>query len=364
MTDFRVRRDSLETVEFAEGVSGDAGQIGPGEALLRVDAFSFTANNISYAIFGDFMSYWNFFPAEDGWGRIPVWGFADVVASECEGVEVGQRFYGYLPMSSYLVVTPGNITAAGFSDFAEHRKELHSIYNSYMLTSADPSYDAALEGEIMLLRPLFSTSFLIDDFFDDNDWFGAEAVVISSASSKTAYGTAFMLAKRDGVKVIGLTAAGNVEFVERLGLYDQVLSYDEIGELDANVPIAYIDFSGDAGVRAALHNQLDDALVYDCAVGATHIDALGGADGLPGPAPVLFFAPAQAKKRSDEWGSDGLIERISVSLDEFIAFVADPANKLLQIELGSGQEAVEQAYLDVLKGRAAPDAGSILSLPA
>jgi hypothetical protein len=267
-------------------------------------------------------------------------------------------------MSSYLVVTPGNVTASGFADFAEHRKELHSVYNSYALTSADPTYDAALEGEIMLLRPLFSTSFLIDDFFEDNDWFGAKAVVMSSASSKTACGTAFMLARRDGVKVIGLTAAGNVEFVERLGLYDQVLSYDEIGALDTEVPMAYIDFSGDGGVRAALHNQLGDSLVYDCAVGATHIDALGGADGLPGPAPVLFFAPAQAKKRSDEWGSDGLIERISVSLDEFIAFVANPANKLLRIERGSGQEAVEQVYLDVLKGRAAPDAGSILSLPA
>jgi len=364
MTDFLVRRDSLETVQFTEGASGDEAQLAAGEVLLRIDGFSFTANNVSYATFGDLMSYWNFFPTEDGWGRIPVWGFAEVVASQCEGIEPGQRFYGYLPMSSYLVVTPGNVTASGFSDFAEHRKELHSVYNSYMLTSADPTYDAALEGEIMLLRPLFSTSFLIDDFFADNDWFGAKAVVLSSASSKTAYGTAFMLAERDDVNVIGLTAASNVDFVERLGLYDQVLSYDENGQLDADVPIAYIDFSGDGGIRAELHHHLGGALVYDCAVGATHVDALGGADGLPGPAPVLFFAPTQAKKRSDDWGSEGLIERISGSLADFIAFVADPANKLLTIKQSSGPEAVEQAYLDVLKGRAAPDAGSILSLPA
>ncbi len=364
MTDLLVRRDSLETVKFADGASPEATALAPGEVLLRVDAFSFTANNISYAIFGDFMNYWNFFPAEDGWGRVPVWGFADVAASECEGVELGQRFYGYLPMSSYLVVTPGNITAAGFSDVAEHRKELHAVYNSYQLTATDPSYDDELEAEIMLLRPLFSTSFLIDDFFQDNDWFGAEAVVMSSASSKTAYGTAFMLAKRVGVNVVGLTAAGNVEFVERLGLYDQVLSYEEIGELDADVPMAYIDFSGDAAVRAAIHNQLGDSLVFDSAVGATHIGALGGADGLPGPAPVLFFAPAQAKKRSDEWGTEGLIERIAGSLDEFIALVVEPANRLMKIEHSSGEAAVEQVYLDVLAGRAAPDAGSILSLPA
>uniref|UniRef100_A0A6J5ZTK3 Unannotated protein n=1 Tax=freshwater metagenome TaxID=449393 RepID=A0A6J5ZTK3_9ZZZZ len=173
-----------------------------------------------------------------------------------------------------------------------------------------------------------------------------------------------MLAKRDGINVIGLTSAANVDFVERLGLYDQVLSYDEIGQLDGDQPAAYIDFSGDAGVRAAIHNRLADALVYDCAVGATHINALGGADGLPGPAPVLFFAPAQAKKRGDEWGVGELLGRIAAALGEFIGFVSNPDNVLLRVEVGSGPQDVEAAYLAVLRGEAAADAGSILSLPA
>jgi len=362
--DCRVRRDDLKTVEFAAAPPADQVQLVDGQALLRVDGFGFTANNISYATFGDLMSYWKFFPAQEGWGRIPVWGFSEVVESRCDGIQVGQRFYGYLPMSSYLVVTPTKVSDSGFSDAAEHRKGLHSIYNSYSLTSADPTYDSTQEGEVMLLRPLFSTSFLINDFFDDHTRFGADAIMISSASSKTAYGTAFMLAKGGDANLIGLTAARNVDFVERLGLYDQVLSYEQIAELDSSIRLAYIDFSGDAAVRSAIHNKFGDALVYDCAVGATHIGALGGFDGLPGPAPILFFAPTQAKKCSDEWGANELLLRISQALEELITFVGDPTNKLLNIEYGAGPQAVEKAYLAVLTGQAPPDAGSVLSLPA
>ncbi|MGH8822062.1 MAG: DUF2855 family protein, partial [Rhodoferax sp.] len=42
---------------------------------VRVDAFALTSNNITYAAFGDAMSYWQFYPTgEDGWGIVPVWG--------------------------------------------------------------------------------------------------------------------------------------------------------------------------------------------------------------------------------------------------------------------------------------------------
>ena len=76
-------------------------------SLLHVDRFALTANNITYAAFGDAMSYWDFFPSgEADWGRVPVWGFGTVVASRCDGVAVGERFYGYFPMSTQLRVTP------------------------------------------------------------------------------------------------------------------------------------------------------------------------------------------------------------------------------------------------------------------
>src|SRR5207247_10981283 len=102
-----------------------------GPARLPVDYFAFTANNITYAVAGDLLSYWNFFPAESGWGRVPVWGYADVVASRCAGVREGARLYGYYPMSTHLVVEPVNAGESGFVDGAAHRKPMAGAYNQY-----------------------------------------------------------------------------------------------------------------------------------------------------------------------------------------------------------------------------------------
>jgi hypothetical protein len=66
-----------------------------------------------------------------------------------------------------------------------HRARLPAAYNGYARVDADPIYDADSEPEQMLLRPLFFTSYLIDDFLDEASLFGARSVILSSASSKT-----------------------------------------------------------------------------------------------------------------------------------------------------------------------------------
>lgn len=71
MSDFLVRRDDLRTCRVAESATPEPED---GQALLRVERFGLTANNITYAVFGDGMKYWDFFPAQDGWGRVPMWG--------------------------------------------------------------------------------------------------------------------------------------------------------------------------------------------------------------------------------------------------------------------------------------------------
>jgi hypothetical protein len=42
--------------------------------------------------------------------------------------------------------------------------------------------------------------------------------LISSASSKTAIGAAFLLAQREGVELVGVTSPRSAEFVEGLGI--------------------------------------------------------------------------------------------------------------------------------------------------
>lgn len=335
--------------------------VGAGEVLLRVDLVSFTANNVTYAMFGERMKYWAFFPTNDAAsGSIPVWGFADVVASAADGVAVGERFYGYYPMSSHLLVKPARVGPGGFLDASEHRRELPAIYNQYVRCSTDSMYRQDREAELAILRPLFATSFLLDDFLADNRDFGATRVLLSSASSKTAYGTAACLAARGGVEVVGLTSPSNAGFVNALGCYSRVVTYDALASLDPSVPTVYCDFAGNAALRADIHRHCGEALTYSCSIGGTHWDHLGGGAALPGPRPVLFFAPSQAKKRAGEWGPDGLQRRLGEAWERFITQVTSGPTKWLTVATSSGQEAISKAVADVMQGRVPPNEGHVL----
>ncbi len=366
--DFLVRKDHLGTTVLR---SAAAASLSLGEVRLDIDKFALTSNNITYAAFGQAMNYWSFFPtaADDaGWGRIPVWGFATVVQSLHDQVEVGERLYGYYPMSSSLVVQPTRVSGAGFSDGASHRTDLHAVYNQYLRCSADPFYTPPSEDLQALLRPLFVTSWLIDDFLADNNFFGAldeprasGLMLLSSASSKTAYGTAFQLAQRPGLKVIGLTSSANVAFCESLGCYARVLSYEQLGDIDAGAPCIYIDFAGNAALRREIHGRFRN-LKYSSSIGGTHVEHLGGGRDLPGPRATLFFAPAQIKKRHADWGAEGLSQRLLQAWRAFLATVNNPARPWVVLQQHRGAAAVEQAYQLVLGGHGDPRQAHMLSL--
>lgn len=353
---FEVKRTSLHECRL---VDDPPPALAPGQALLRVDAFALTTNNVTYAVTGDALKYWEFFPASHiEWGRIPVWGFADVVATEHDDVAEGARVYGYLPMSTHVVVTPDRVDSRGFRDVAGHRASLPAAYNQYERVDTDPSHDPEHEHHRMLLWPLFFTSFLIDDFLDDNDFFGAEAAVVSSASSKTAIGSAFQLQQRNAVEAVGLTSTRNVGFVAGLDVYDRVVDYDDVDSLGTS-PAVYVDVAGDASVRTAVHHAYGDRLMHSMLVGATHWDEPSTAPvDLPGPPPSFFFAPTQISKRSKEWGRAGLGDRVADAWRRYVEF----SEGWIRIEHGYGASAVEHAYRELLEGRTDPAVGHILSL--
>ncbi|GHF30499.1 hypothetical protein GCM10017044_27350 [Kordiimonas sediminis] len=357
--DFLVDKNNIETFEVHPALVDQTHTLQDGEILFKVQSFAFTANNITYAAFGNsHLKYWDFFPASDNWGRIPVWGFADVVASKVGGISVGERFYGYYPMSSYLVVQPAKVSAAGFMDAANHRSHLSPIYNYYMRSSSDPAYSPDLENLQSLFRPLFMTSFLIEDFLQDNDYFGADCIILSSASSKTALGAAFQIyhnRANGSPRVIGLTSASNIDFVHSLGCYDQVLSYDDIAQLDAAQKAVFVDMAGSGQIRAKIHNHFGNNLTYSCSVGASHWDTDRSVDNLPGPAPTLFFAPAQAQKRTQEWGQDKFMK---VSGAAWARFIKD-ATSWIEIEECSGTDKLSTLYKDMIAGSINPKVGHI-----
>jgi len=354
--DFLVAKDDLHRCRFEEG---SPPALEPGQALLAVDSFGLTSNNITYAMFGEAMSYWNFFPAaQEGWGQVPVWGFAEVTASEHEALDTGTRVYGYLPPSSDLVVTPAHVDSRGFLDAAPHRSALPPAYNGYLRVDADPIYDLDSEDEQMLFRPLFFTSYLIDDFLDDAAMFGAGMALISSASSKTASALAFLLSRREGIEVVGLTSSRSAEFTRGLDVYDHVVAYGEEDSLPEGAAV-YVDIAGDADLRNAVHGHYRERLAHSAVVGATHHDRMGDVpESLPGPPPTFFFAPDRLAKRTKEWGRDGLERRIAQAWQPFLEWTGG----WLQVIHGSGPEALESAYLDLLDGRIDPAKAHVLSL--
>lgn len=353
-TTLHVRQDQLATTRLH--TTEDAA-LADGQIRVRVDRFALTANNITYAAMGDMLQYWQFFPTGDaGWGIVPVWGFGSVVESRQPDVAVGERLYGYWPMGTQAVLTPQRISAQGFSDGAAHRAGLHAVYNQYLRSATDAFYQPDTEDLQALLRPLFITSWLIDDFLDDNGFYGARRMLLSSASSKTAYGTAFQLAQREGIEVVGLTSAANVGFCESLGCYHRVVAYDDLATLDAATPSVYIDFAGSKGLRGSVHQHFS-GLAYSCAVGASHVSDLGGAGQLPGPRPVMFFAPAQVKKRNADWGAAGLGQRLVSAWQAFATAVQNPASPWLQVRQHSGPAAVLALYAELLAGGGDPRLG-------
>lgn len=351
MTDFQVNRDDLHQTRFEDA---EAPELERGQALLGVDRFGLTTNNITYALLGEAMNYWDFFPTgEEGWVHVPVWGFADVVASEADGVPEGTRIYGYLPPASYLAVRPDRPGPNEFVDASRHRAELPGAYQRYRLTDG-PGDD---ENEQILLWPLYFTSYLIDDFLDDEDFFDAKGIVISSASSRTSSALAYLLSLRDGPDVIGLTSPRNVEFTESLGVYDRVVPYEELESLERD-PAVYVDVAGDARVRGAVHGHWEDQLKHSAAVGITHQGDFGGSSQLPGPVPTFFFAPTRLKKRTADWGPEGLNQRIADAWPPYVGWT----RRWLQVEHGSGPEEIERVYRELLDGKSDPAVGHVLTL--
>lgn len=356
MTELWIDKSNFRNTRTVE--TGRA-EIAEGEILAAIDKFAITSNNVGYAVSGDMIGYWKFFPTgEEPWGKVTVWGMADVVESRSQDIEVGERLYGFFPMGSQLVMTPGRVTDAYFSDVTPHRRELPALYNQYSRTRAEPAALQAIEDERCVFFPLFITGFVIADFLMDSDWFGAEQVIIGSASSKTGFGLASFI-KDNGYsgQVVGLTSNNNRHFVEELGICDQVVTYDNVESLD-NVPSAYVDMSGDGPTRSRLHHHLGNNMKNSQIVGVTHWDAESVKEPLPGSQPVFFFAPAQIDKRNADWGPGVLAQKGYAAS----AGLAMKLKNQLKMEHHQGADACARVWRDMLDNKISGQQGIMVSL--
>jgi len=335
---------------------------------LSLGPWALTANNITYMLTGDQIGYWHYFNPTDydiqmdesdgiNWGRMPVWGYGEVTESRCEGVEVGQRVYGFLPIADSFDMRPVKLTPHGFQDGMEHRTKLHSLYNGLTFTNQDPSFRVH-EDLQPVLRPLFTTSFLIDDFLAEKEFFGAEQVLILSASSKTALGTAFCLKERGAIPTVGLTSSRNKDFVEGTGFYESVYSYDAITDMNPDVKTVIVDMAGNGDVMETVLDHFEENITYICRVGISHWDAKPNVSTKGKTPSGFFFAPDQAKTRIAEWGGAGFNQRLGARWLPFL----ESASSWLSVEKQSGGEPLLKTYKDMLDGTATPDKGYLFSL--
>ena len=357
ITQVQVRRSAFAETQV---VAVETPDLADGEILVAIDKFAMTANNVSYALSGDMIGYWKFFPVAEPWGIVPVWGFADVVASRAPGVTLGERIWGFLPMASHLVMRPSALTDRSFADGAAHRTELPAIYNTYQRTSGDPAALTALEDERCLLFPLFSTSYVLYDYVVDNGFFGARQVLVGSASSKTGLGLTNLLSRHgDGrPRVVGLTSPANVGFVKGLGTCDAVVTYDAIGALDPTLPTAFVDMSGDGDVVGAIHARFAANLKLRCAVGATHWGAGRHRPEAAATPHAFFFAPAQFAKRDVDWGPGEIMRRAQAEA----ARISAELKGRLEIRHAHGSDAVIAAWRGLVGNAIAPNVAIMASL--
>lgn len=346
MSTLHVCRDDLATTELHVGRVTPA-DLREGEALLEVEHFAMSANNVTYGVLGDGLGYWKLFPAPDGWGAVPAWGHARIVASRAPVVDEGRRVLGLVPMADQFVVRPA-AQPGGFTDTAEHRAELSPVYNRYIdLEDAD---EAAL-----IMRPLFATALVVRMVLSEAGFDGADTVVLTSASSKTAYALAHLM-RDDPVRVVGLTSASRTGWVEGLGLYDEVLSYEDAASLAAPGGAVLVDFAGRRPTVRAVHEALGAALRRSMIVGITDWRAATSGedpDPLPGPEPALFFAPTEMATR-------GAALQAAYG-PAWTAFAAS-TGAAMRVEAVVGADALRTLWADLLAGRADPAAGFVARL--
>jgi uncharacterized protein DUF2855 len=341
MQTLEVARTDLNVTRMT---AGEPGAPRPGQALFAVERFGFSANNVTYALLGEHLRYWDLFPAEPGWGQIPVWGYLRVLASAVPGLEPGRRAFGLCPMATHVLLRPERAGRATFTEGSPHRAGLSSVYNVYAWAPGGPP---ACDDALVVLRPVFWLSFTLDDYLAQR----AEPdrpVIVTSASSKAALGLAYLLARR-GVPVTGLTSARHLPFVASLEAYDQILGYDQVGALPA-APATLVDIAGDAAVRDAIGRRLG---------AGGEVVLAGGTHGEAGPlASGGFSAPRYIRDRAREQGWPELERRYQAALDGFAASTAS----WLEIRRHHGLDAAARVYRDVLTDASPPTAAHVIDL--
>ncbi|KAJ6159647.1 hypothetical protein N7497_004184 [Penicillium chrysogenum] len=128
---------------------------------IRTQLISLTSNNLTYALMGSFLHWWDAYPVSEDypapyndsstWGVLPAWGYATVEETTIPELPKGALLYGFWPTAS----TPTDLKLKRGSpeghwiETSDHRQQLMPLYNRYTVTpTSNPISD------LVALNPL------------------------------------------------------------------------------------------------------------------------------------------------------------------------------------------------------------------
>ncbi|KAG8895741.1 hypothetical protein FRB99_000376 [Tulasnella sp. 403] len=350
--------------------------IPPEHVLVKVDKFGWSANNVTYGILGEdpHFRYFEFHPAPKTrttspktHGIIPVWGYGTIVESQVGTLKVGERVAGYFPSAKYMLVKVDttDVNSHNFHAARPHLPPDRRPYNQITRCAADHLYRSEEEDAAMLYRPLFWTSFWAEDWLDSMDYRGAKAVIISSASSKTGFCLALVIKRRlaktaKKLRVVGLTSPTNKQFVDSLGLYDEVLLYDDLTNIGIDDgPYCYVDVAGNASLNSRIVTHLGSSFALGVTLGMSHASKESIKDSAAKKSKFeMFFMPEWlyvVRKRTS-------VQRIAERQKEGWKWIMEDGARWVKMKRVMGSEDVLDEFKKTLKGGVAPDTGLVFSL--
>lgn len=352
MQEILVKKENIATTKVA--VDESPIMVNSNEICIEVKKFGLSTNNITYAVFGDAMQYWGYFPRGNGYGCVPVWGIGEIVETRLSELNEGEKIFGYFPMASHFKLAPKIDGDFCFTDTSEHRQQLHSWYNRYYKCSSDPLFSESSSEAQILLWALFMTGWKLAETLRAK----ADTIIISSASSKTSTALAWALSRMTLRKqIIGLTSEKNISFVKSTNLFDVVVPYSNIDFDKTAGATAFVDVAGNHEVSAQIHRTYGDDLGHSVFLGATHRAMATDEGSLPGPAPELFFIPDEAEAAAKETG----FKNFHLDFAKEWATYVPWASGWLDITHAHGIKEIEKGYLRMFSGDFSPNQATIYS---
>jgi hypothetical protein len=147
----------------------------PSSIRVRASLLSLTSNNLTYALLGDMLHWWDTYPVppdapapysdRTAWGIVPAWGFATVLESTIPEITSETKIWGYWPASAHVV----DLTLSKNKDDPEthwietssHRAAVLPLYNRYIILTSTGEARHAWESAV---RPIWQCGYVLSEY--------------------------------------------------------------------------------------------------------------------------------------------------------------------------------------------------------